>query len=409
MKFLHLADLHFGKSIYGVSLLEKGDQPVWVERFLQLVCEIQPDVIVIAGDVYDRSSPSGEAVALLDSMITDLAEKEIPVIIVAGNHDSGQRLSFGGSLLAKQRIHISGVLSKELPCVTLSDQEGPVNFWLMPYIFPSLVAQRLEDESIRDYDTAVRRLLELQKIDFSQRNVLIAHQNVTANGQESTRGGSESMVGGVGQVDYSVFEGFDYVALGHIHSSYPVGRETIRYAGSPLCYHFNETKQPVKGPILVELGAKGTLPNIETKSIEPLHPMREIRGAYETIRAEELQNTTQGEYVRIVLTDRRNEPNIYHFFRELFEKRGSVVMEVTSEYNQFQAMPSAAPSGTAEELAIEELFAEFYTERFGGKTPDPQEQELLRFAGEQMRQAESDISCQAEELRKFALEQEDAE
>ncbi len=269
MKFLHLADLHFGKSIYGVSLLEKGDQPVWVERFLQLVCEIQPDVIVIAGDVYDRSSPSGEAVALLDSMITDLAEKEIPVIIVAGNHDSGQRLSFGGSLLAKQRIHISGVLSKELPCVTLSDQEGPVNFWLMPYIFPSLVAQRLEDESIRDYDTAVRRLLELQKIDFSQRNVLIAHQNVTANGQESTRGGSESMVGGVGQVDYSVFEGFDYVALGHIHSSYPVGRETIRYAGSPLCYHFNETKQPVKGPILVELGAKGTLPNIETKSIEP--------------------------------------------------------------------------------------------------------------------------------------------
>ena len=407
MKFLHLADLHFGKSIYGVSLLEKGDQPVWVERFLQLVCEIQPDAIVIAGDVYDRSSPSGEAVALLDSMITDLAEKEIPVIIVAGNHDSGQRLSFGGSLLAKQRIHISGVLSKELPCVTLSDQEGPVNFWLMPYIFPSLVAQRLEDESIRDYDTAVRRLLELQKIDFSQRNVLIAHQNVTANGQESTRGGSESMVGGVGQVDYSVFEGFDYVALGHIH--YPVGRETIRYAGSPLCYHFNETKQPVKGPILVELGAKGTLPNIETKSIEPLHPMREIRGAYETIRAEELQNTTQGEYVRIVLTDRRNEPNIYHFFRELFEKRGSVVMEVTSEYNQFQAMPSAAPSGTAEELAIEELFAEFYTERFGGKTPDPQEQELLRFAGEQMRQAESDISCQAEELRKFALEQEDAE
>ena len=409
MKFLHLADLHFGKSIYGVSLLEKGDQPVWVECVLQLVCEIQPDVIVIAGDVYDRSSPSGEAVALLDSMITDLAEKEIPVIIVAGNHDSGQRLSFGGSLLAKQRIHISGVLSKELPCVTLSDQEGPVNFWLMPYIFPSLVAQRLEDESIRDYDTAVRRLLELQKIDFSQRNVLIAHQNVTANGQESTRGGSESMVGGVGQVDYSVFEGFDYVALGHIHSSYPVGRETIRYAGSPLCYHFNETKQPVKGPILVELGAKGTLPNIETKSIEPLHPMREIRGAYETIRAEELQNTTQGEYVRIVLTDRRNEPNIYHFFRELFEKRGSVVMEVTSEYNQFQAMPSAAPSGTAEELAIEELFVEFYTERFGGKTPDPQEQELLRFAGEQTRQAEPDISRQAEELQKFALEQEDAE
>ena len=410
MKFLHLADLHLGKSIYGVSLLEKGDQKVWVDRFLTLVREVQPDAVVIAGDVYDRSAPSGEAVALLDKMITALAEMDITVMIVAGNHDSGQRLAFGGSLLAKQKIHIAGVLSKELPCITLADRDGPVNFWLMPYIFPSLAAQRLKDDSIRDYDTAVRELLKIQKIDFSQRNVLVAHQNVTANGQEPVRGGSESMIGGVGQVDYSAFDGFDYVALGHIHSAYPVGRETVRYAGSPLCYHFNETKQPVKGPVLVELGAKGTAPVIETKVIEPLHPMREIKDAYETIQATELQNTVRGEYVRIVLTDRKNEPKIYNFFRELFENRDSVVMEVTSEYNQFHAMPSSAPSpGTAAEMSIEDLFMEFYAERLDGKIPDAQEQELLRFVGEQVRRADPDDSRQVETLRKFVLKQEEAE
>ena len=231
MKFLHLADLHFGKSIHGVSLLEKGDQKAWVDGFLEMVRSLRPDAVVAAGDIYDRSAPSGDAVALLDGMVTALAELEVPVMLVAGNHDSGQRLSFGGSLLARQNVHISGVLSRQLAHVTLQDRDGPVTFWLMPYLFPALAAQVLEDESIRDYDAAVRRMLAAQDVDFSQRNVLVAHQNVTANGQEAVRGGSESMVGGVGQVDYTAFDGFDYVALGHIHSAYPVGREAVRYAG----------------------------------------------------------------------------------------------------------------------------------------------------------------------------------
>lgn len=411
MKFLHLADLHFGKSIHGVSLLENGDQPTWTDRFLELVREIRPDAILIAGDVYDRSAPAGDAVSLLDKMITALAEMEIPVMIVAGNHDSGQRMSFGGSLLAKQNVHISGVLSREIPHVTLSDKDGPVTFWLMPYVFPALVAQKLEDDSIHDYDTAIRKLLAAQDIDFSQRNVLIAHQNVTASGQEAVRGGSESMVGGVGQVDYTAFDGFDYVALGHIHAAYPVGRDTVRYAGSPLCYHFDETKQPAKGPVLVELGPKGCVPMIDTKVIAPLHPMREIRGSYSEIQAAELQNLSGGEYIRIVLTDRRPEPEIYSFFRELFEKRGSIVMELTSEYSPFQAMPSTSPESTAVEKAIEDLFMDFYSERYGGGAPDQKTQELLRFVGEQVRRGDSGgvLESQAEELRKFALKQEGME
>lgn len=414
MRFLHLADLHLGKSIHGVSLLENGDQRFWAERFMELVRETRPDAVVIAGDIYDRSAPSGDAVALLDRIVTDLAETGTAVLLIAGNHDSGQRLSFGGSLLAKQNIHISGVLSAQLPCVTLSDQHGPVNFWLMPYIFPALAAQKLEDDSIRDYDTAVRAILARQNIDFSQRNVIVAHQNVTAGGREAERGGSESMVGGVGQVDYSAFDGFEYAALGHIHAAYPVGRKAVRYAGSPLCYHFDETKQPEKGPVLVELGAKGTEPAIETKSIVPLHPMREIKGAYDMVREAELRNTSRGEYIRVVLTDRRPEPEIRSFFQDLFENRGSVLMELVSEYNPFGTVSAVSAAKMAEGKAVEDLFMDFYSQRCDGAVPDRREQELLRFAGEQVwntgQAGGTDAPDRhAEDLRDFALEQEERE
>ncbi len=413
MKFLHLADLHFGKSIHGVSLLENGDQSAWVCRFLKLVKELRPDALLIAGDVYDRSAPSGDAVALLDSMLTSLAEAGLPILMIAGNHDSGQRLSFGGRLLAKQNLHISGVLSKELAHVTLSDQDGPVTFWLMPYVFPALAAQTLEDETIRDYDTAVRKLLACQNIDFSERNVLVAHQNVTADGKEAVRGGSESMVGGVGQVDFHAFDGFDYVALGHIHSSYPIGRKAVRYAGSPLCCHFEETRQPARGPLLVELGAKGADPQITVQAIPPLHPMREIRGAWEEIRDKELQNASRGEYLRVVLTDRRITPEIAAFFRSLFKGRDSILMELVSEYAPFGEVSAVPEAGAAAEKTIEELFADFYAERCSGQAPSPQELTLLQFAGERLRHAAPADGRQApamqdvEALLTFTLKQEE--
>ena len=411
MKFLHLADLHLGKSIHGVSLLENGDQKFWVRQFLKLAEEKKPDAVVIAGDVYDRSAPSGDAVALLDKMLTALAELHIPVLMVAGNHDSGQRLSFGGSLLAKQNVHIAGVLAKELTHVTLPDPDGggPVTFWLMPYLFPALAARVLEDDGIRDYDTAVRRLLAAQNIDFSHRNVLLAHQNVTSNGVEAVRGGSESMVGGVGQVDYTAFDGFDYVALGHIHSAYHVGRESVRYAGSPLCYHFSETKQPAKGPILVTLGAKGAEPQIETCHIRPLHPMRELRGEYKGLRDAELEHAERGAYIRIVLTNCRVTPEISAFFHDLYQNRGSILMELVSEYNPFGEVTSAPSGGAREEQTVESLFSEFYTARNEGTGPDERDLALLAFAGEQVRHGQAAGELGPDEIDKliqFALRQE---
>ena len=410
MRFLHLADLHLGKSLHGISLLESGDQADWVRRFLELSGELRPDAVLIAGDVYDRSAPSGDAVELLSELLTGLAQQGIPVLLTAGNHDSGQRLGFLKGLLGKQGVHIAGTLPKggKLPCVTLEDAWGPVHFWLMPYVFPALASQALEDESIRDYDTAVRRLLQAQDMDLSERNVLIAHQNVTANGQEGMRGGSETMVGGLGEVDVSAFDGLSYVALGHIHAAYPVGRESVRYAGSPLCYHFNEIKQPAKGPVLVELGAPGEEPRISRLSIPALHPLREARGGWEELRETETARESRGEFLRIVLTDSRVTPEIGDFFRELARARDSRVLELVSEYNPFGAESSSAPE-TGREQSVEELFARFYTERCGGEEPTGEDLALLRFAGERLRHRESSGMSEQQDiaaLLDFLTEQE---
>ena len=410
MRFLHLADLHLGKSLHGISLLESGDQADWVRRFLELSGELRPDAVLIAGDVYDRSAPSGDAVELLSELLTGLAQQGIPVLLTAGNHDSGQRLGFLKGLLGKQGVHIAGTLPKggKLPCVTLEDAWGPVHFWLMPYVFPALASQALEDESIRDYDTAVRRLLQAQEMELSERNVLIAHQNVTANGQEGMRGGSETMVGGLGEVDVSAFDGLSYVALGHIHAAYPVGRESVRYAGSPLCYHFNEIKQPAKGPVLVELGAPGEEPRISRLSIPALHPLREARGGWEELRETETARESRGEFLRIVLTDSRVTPEIGDFFRELARARDSRVLELVSEYNPFGAESSSAPE-TGREQSVEELFARFYTERCGGEEPTGEDLALLRFAGERLRHRESSGMSEQQDiaaLLDFLTEQE---
>lgn len=412
MKILHLADLHLGKSIHGISLIDQKDQVVWVERFLDKVEEIAPSAIVIAGDIYDRSAPSGDAIMLFDHLLTQLEAKDIPVMIVAGNHDSGQRLSFAGDILSKQNIYISGVLEKKIVHKTLEDEHGPVTFWLLPYIFPAMVADILEDPAIRDYDTATRRLLAEQSIDFTKRNVIVAHQNVICNGKTVEFGGSETMVGGVGQIDYTAFDGFDYVALGHIHSSYPVGRSTVRYAGSPLCYHFDEIRQPQKGPILIELGAKGSDINIQTQYIEPLHKMRIVKGTYLEICSELEENRYENEYLKIVVTDQRISPSISEYVKELCRQRNSIVMELQSSYHMMGNVGDTMESSVSSGKQVEEYFEELYRERLEDVEPDEKEQALFQFIGEQVRSA--DVAekqgepglAEVDKLLEFLMEQE---
>ena len=411
MRFLHLADLHLGKTIYGTSLIDNGDQNVWVDRFLDLAQDLKPQAVVIAGDVYDRGQPPGKAVGLLSTLVTGLAGMGVQVMMTAGNHDSINHLSFLSELLKKQQVFISKPLgpSAELTRATLDDEYGPVTFWLLPYIYPAMIAQALGDEEIRDYDTAVRRILAVQDIDFTKRNVLVAHQNVTANGQEIARGGSESMVGGVGQVDYTAFDGFDYVALGHIHSSYPVGREEVRYAGTPMAYHFNETKQPDKGSLLVTLTGKGDAVRIERQDIKPLHRMREVRDDYDKVRSVMLNKPWENEYLKIILKDTRITPEISDFLHETAHAHGSEVMELTSEYSGFTGNALLSDTKDIHEKPVEELFAGFYTDRNNGIQPDEQDLALMAFVGEMIRTADSREEPREEDFRKilnFVLGQE---
>ena len=411
MRFLHLADLHLGKIIYGTSLIDNGDQRIWVERFLERARCLKPDAVVIAGDVYDRGQPPGKAAILLSTLVTELAGMGVTVMMTAGNHDSINHLSFLSPLLAKQQVFISKPLgpSAELVHTTLEDEHGPVTFWLLPYVFPAMIAQTLGDEEIRDYDTAVRRILAEQPIDLSQRNVLVAHQNVTANGRETERGGSESMVGGVGQVDYTAFDGFDYAALGHIHSSYPVGREAVRYAGTPLAYHFNETKQTDKGPLLVTLPEKNGTLKIERQDIEPLHRMREIRDDYEKVRSAMLGNPWKNEYLKIILKDTRITPEISDFLHETARANGSEVLELTSEYSSFTGEAAMTGARDIHEKPVEELFARFYTDRNNGVEPDGKDLALMTFVGEMTRAASDKGEPGEEDFRKvldFVLGQE---
>ena len=383
MKIYHLSDLHFGKSIYGLSMLD--DQRYWVEQFIKVCKEDKPGAIVVAGDVYDRASPSGDAVELLDYMLTQLADMDILVMLIVGNHDSGQRLSFGHSLLSKQNIHIAGTIKRELDHVSLKDEYGPVTFWLMPYTYPDQVIQILGDEDIHTYDQAIRRLLEEQPIDITQRNVIVSHQNVTANGIETERGGSETMVGGIGQVDHSAYSAFEYAALGHIHRAYSVGREEVRSAGTPLCYHMNETKQAEKGFTEVILHDKGEETEIRQVGIRPLHKMRYLKDTKDAIYALLEEDLGKNEYIGITITDERITPEINNYLKQSLASRGSVLMELLSTYTAFSGESASAEKDAVETKPLEDLFADLYVDQRGGVPPEDDEYALMQYAGKLIR------------------------
>lgn len=402
MKFLHISDLHFGKIMNEVSLIE-SDQPYWVEKFIETVEETKADAVVIAGDIYDRSSPSADAVRLLDSMITKLADKNIYVLIVAGNHDSGQKLSFASEILKHNNIYISGILSsEEIPHVTLNDEYGEVTFWLVPYIFPGLVNDILKTD-YRDYDTAFRALLDKQDIDFSKRNVIVAHQNVVRNGVEAERSGSESMVAGVGGIEYTAFEKFEYTALGHIHANQKVGKRNIIYAGSPLCYHFDEVKFSKKGPMLVELKEKDIEADIKMIPIEPLHKVNIIKNTYDAIFLSEM---SENEYIKVIVTDKKITPEVADKLRYHIESNGSQMLEIISTYGLTNA--DASNNNGVSSVAgksVFDLFAEFYGYQNSNAAPDENEKNVILKAIELMDIAETEDI--AGKIVEFTINQED--
>lgn len=386
MVLYHIADLHIGKSIYGRSMLE--DQRDWIDKFLAKCDESRPDAVLIAGDVYDRSNPSGEAMDLMGYFLSELDSRDIPVFMIAGNHDGGSRIDYVSGILLKRNIHLAGNVTVKIPNYTVespSDGFGPVTFWLVPYIFPEKISNLLEDDSIRTYTDAMTRYLEAQDIDFSHRNVILSHQNVVVNGEEIERGGSETLVGGVGQIEYTVFDGFDYVALGHIHSGLEVGRRSVRYAGTPLCYHFDETKFSKKGFVKVTLGKKGEEPLTEPIQIQPLHKMRYITGTKDEVFLKVENEVGEGEYVGVVINDMRLTPEIVSYLTALVEGRNGFLLMRESSYSEFVNSGASASTEQVRQKAVEELFSDFYIAQTGGTVPSDAEYELMHYVGEIVR------------------------
>ena len=281
MRFLHIADLHIGKRVNGMQLVD--DQRHVLAQIVDAARERHVDAVLIAGDIYDKNSPSAEAVTILDRFLTELAGLGVRVLGVPGNHDSAERIAYAEELLAAQGVCFPPVFDGSVACVELADEHGPVNVWLMPFLRPSDVRRFFPDASIGDdYAAALRAALDACQIDASQRNVAVSHQFVTAGGTEPERADDEIKLGGIDAVDVSVYEAFDYVALGHVHRPQRVGRDTVRYAGSPLKYSFSEARYD-KSMVLVELGEKkpddaaGACASFELVPLEPLHDMREVR------------------------------------------------------------------------------------------------------------------------------------
>lgn len=301
MKFLHLADLHLGKRVNGFSMLE--DQAHILRQILAILDDEQPDGVLIAGDVYDKSVPSVEAVELLDGFLTELRARGVPVLLISGNHDSPERLAFGGRVMDSCGIHISPVYDGALAPVTLHDTFGPVHVWLLPFVKPAHVRRWFPDADIESYTDAVAEAVAHMDIDTAARNVLVTHQFVTGG----TRSGSEELsVGGTDNVDSGVFAPFDYVALGHLHGAQHIGRETIRYAGSPLKYSFSEARQH-KSVTVVTLGEKGDV-QVRTVALTPLRELREIRGSYDELTARSFyeHTTYRSDYLHLILTDKQD-------------------------------------------------------------------------------------------------------
>ena len=343
MKFIHLSDLHLGKRLYEFSMLE--DQEHILKEILTIIDSETPDGVMIAGDVYDKPVPPAEAVTLFDSFLVSLAKRRLEVFVISGNHDSPERIAFGSRIMDAAGIHLSPVYSGKVEPVTLTDSFGEVNVWMLPFVKPAHVRRFFPEEEIASYTDALGCAVSNMDIDSSKRNLLITHQFVTG----SQRSESEELsVGGTDNVDASVFEPFDYVALGHLHVPQDCIENRIRYCGTPLAYSFSEAGTD-KSVTVVELGAKGDV-SIRKLKLTPRHKLVEFTGTYEQVmqRSYYEGTTWQEDYVRVILKDEEDIPDgmaklrtVYHNIMTLDydNKRTSASQSITGAKNVREKTP----------------------------------------------------------------------
>ncbi len=350
MKFIHLSDLHIGKRVNEFSMLE--DQEFILKRILGIINDEKPDGVLIAGDIYDRSVPGEEAMQLWDSFLISLAGKKIPVYAISGNHDSAVRFADHSALVETTGIHLSPVYDGNAACYTPEDDFGKVNIYLLPFVKPANVRAAFPEEQIETYTDACRVAIAHMGVNESERNVILAHQFVTG----ATRCESEEVVvGGLDNVDASVFDPFDYVALGHIHGKQSIGRESVRYCGTPLKYSFSE-KDHKKSVTVVELGKKGDV-QIREVPLSPLHNLREIRGTYNELTAKSFyEGTAVEDYIHAVLTDEEDVIDAMARLRVIYPN----LMKLSYDNKRTRSNQVIEGAVDVEQRSPLDLFSEFY-------------------------------------------------
>lgn len=351
MKFIHLSDLHLGIRVNDFSMSE--DQRYILDRILDIIDSEAPDGIIIAGDIYDKSMPPAEAVAMFDDFISSIADRKIKTFIISGNHDSAERIAFGSRIMNAGGIYLSPVYNGDIKPVVMEDEYGSVNIYMLPFVRPSAVRAFYPDDDTDSYSSAVETAVKHMNADFSQRNIIITHQFVTG----AVRSDSEDIsVGGTDNVSADIFADFDYTALGHIHKPQNIGSERIRYCGTPLKYSFSEAKQD-KSVTVIELGKKGDV-NVRTVKLIPLRDMTELKGSYEELMKKSFYDGTgyTEDYVHITLTDENDIPDAVSKLRLVYHRL--MKMDYDNARTKKQSIIEGMTS--AREADPEKLFGEFF-------------------------------------------------
>lgn len=380
MRFLHTADLHIGKRVNEFSMLE--DQEYILRQILKTADKEQVEAVLIAGDVYDKQVPSAEAVRLFDWFLTQLNSRKLPVFVIGGNHDSVERLSFGAQIMEESGVYLTQSYDGKVVPVRLEDGYGPVNLWMLPFLKPAMVKRFFPEQDIVTYQDALETVIGNMELNREERNLLIAHQFVTGAVTGGSEDSVEVFVGGVENVDASVFADFDYVALGHIHRAQSAGGEQIRYSGTPLKYSFSEIRHE-KSVTIAELKEKGSL-TVHQVPLKPLHDMREIRGSYEElVLRENYQGTDLEDYLHVILTDENDIPDVIGRLRSIYPN----IMKLDYDNQRTRRNQELMKEEAAVEQSPMELLGQFFSQQ-NNQEMSPEQTEYARTLMETIRKEE---------------------
>ena len=372
MKLLHLGDLHLGKSLGEFDLIE--DQKYILNQILDLIVQESVDAVLIAGDVYDKSIPSEAATRLLDTFLSQLAAKNVKTFMISGNHDSDDRLNYGSKLFVSNQIYISAVYDGHLNQYVINDGETEVHVYLLPFVKASQVKHYFPEAEIATYEDAVRVIIETADINKEKCNVLVAHQFVAGKGEDPALGGSEGAgtqsVGLVEKIGYNCFDKFDYVALGHIHSPQRVGRDEVRYSGSPLKYSLSEVNNEKSVPIITISGTKDI--SIDLFPLKPMRNMRHIKGKMEDLLNKANVKSPE-DFIYATLTDE----DIINDAMGIFQQTYPNTVKIDYDNSHTREIEQVDISKIAQNKSFSELISDFYRLMYQCEISD-EEMDIMR-------------------------------